>query len=933
MINRCKSSIIIFLSLIISFAVSCNKDDMTETIKESPSITIDESKVEPGIIRIKVTEEYSSLFEEASKSNNVSTKVGEIDDIMRELGAISIKRTFPYSGKYEARTRAAGLHLWYDVVFNPLKSLTKAANDFSSVKGIVFIEPINKIELVDNYSYYEDLGPVYSHPLKTSSGILENEGTKYPFNDEYLPYQWSYFNSGTIDGVNNVIAGADINLFDAWKYYSTGNPDVIVGIIDGGIDFNHEDLADNMWINYAELNGEEGVDDDNNGYVDDVYGYNFVNNSGELEVIAHATHIAGTIGAVNNNNKGVCGIAGGDGVNKGVRLMSCQIYNLIKDGAIPEAIKYAADNGAVIINNSWGYKDSSVGLREVDKEAIDYFIKNAGFDENGVQTGPMAGGVVIFSTGNDNTSSMWPAMYDKVISVASIAPNFNKAYYSNYGDWVTISAPGGDKSCGSINAEICSTAPDNKYMYDQGTSMATPHVVGVAALIVSKFGKKGFSPNEVWDRIINSAVKIDTINNSYSGKLGYGLVNAAAALSSSNSLPPNKIDKLSVNCLSNNAVISFTIPSDPDDGKAAFCKIYYADFDISGLNTNNIPSNVKCKEFDLRLSNYKAGGIYNAKIVLPEFNKKYYFVAAVLDYGRSSSGLSSQVNCESGSNNPPTINALDGNNISIKYHETKRLRFNLSDLDEHNLIWNISGDTMGIESDPQNSEVKNNTILTLTISGHAVNQATNKTLEPGNYAIQLFLSDIYGAKTSAQISYTILENNPPVVKKNPNNVYFAEDLSIIPMNISDYIVDPDGESLSYHCSSSNTNVVNVFVEGDTLMISPMKNNLGTSNVSLTATDLKGESVTINFKVLIRDPSKLVDIYPNPVVDKLYIRTGKQEEIDVKIYSISGAEVFSKKINIDPFNVEPIDMTKFSGGVYSLQITTKSGSITERIVKL
>lgn len=207
--------------------------------------------------------------------------------------------------------------------------------------------------------------------------------------------------------------------------------------------------------------GEEGVDDDGNGIVDDIHGANFITHTGHIRAEEHGTHVAGIVAATNNNGIGVNGVAGGNGTEKGVRLMICQmmdVYNSIGDAA--GAIKYAADNGAVICQNSWGYRDSGK-MPQVTKEAIDYFIRYAGMDENDEQTGPMAGGLVVFAAGNENTTVSYPAMYEKVVSVASIAPDYKKAYYSNYGEWVSISAPGGDYNYAS--GQIYSTLPGNQY--------------------------------------------------------------------------------------------------------------------------------------------------------------------------------------------------------------------------------------------------------------------------------------------------------------------------------------------------------------------------------------------------------------------------------------------------------------------------------------
>lgn len=195
----------------------------------------------------------------------------------------------------------------------------------------------------------------------------------------------------------------------------TGDPSIIVAVLDEGVMNTHPDLAGNIWVN----EGEElyaDTDADGNGYKDDKYGYNFVSNTGiiswtEASDTGHGTHVAGTIAAMNGNGIGVCGIAGGDGSeNSGVKLMSCQVFSGdagVTLDAEARAIKYAADNGAVILQCSWGYNSSLASIIEgytpgpgseeeweslypLEKEALDYFINNAG-SPNGV----IDGGLVI----------------------------------------------------------------------------------------------------------------------------------------------------------------------------------------------------------------------------------------------------------------------------------------------------------------------------------------------------------------------------------------------------------------------------------------------------------------------------------------------------------------------------------------------------------
>ena len=383
-----------------------------------------------------------------------------------------------------------------------------------------------------------------------------------PFNDPELEWQWHYYNDGTLD-TELCAAGADINLLNAWKY-TAGDSRVIVAVCDGGVMAEHKDLADNMWVNEAEKNGQTGIDDDGNGYVDDIYGYNFCANSGKITADSHGTHVAGTISAVNNNGFAVCGIAGGTGNGDGVRLMSIQIFEG-NDGCyshqIAQGIKYAADNGAVIINNSWGY-DPGIYYGDNEYERWDSVLKDAFtyFKDKARLEGAMEGGLVVFAAGNEAyPESAYPAAYRDYISVSAMSSDFKATYYTNYGPGVNICAPGGDATYGSLlTISSVSTTEKDGYEYMQGTSMACPHVSGCAALAVSYALKQGYTltADELHRLILTSVHDINTYQNStktefnwdtgryetislapYIGKLGSGYIDAHLLLMQMDSTP------------------------------------------------------------------------------------------------------------------------------------------------------------------------------------------------------------------------------------------------------------------------------------------------------------------------------------------------------------------------------------------------------------
>ncbi|MEH0158418.1 S8 family serine peptidase [Limibacter armeniacum] len=364
--------------------------------------------------------------------------------------------------------------------------------------------------------------------------------------------------------------------FEAWEI-TAGTPNVIVAVVDGGIDTAHEDLKDNLWVNEAEVNGVEGIDDDGNGFVDDIHGYNFVYDQGGIMPHYHGTHVAGTVGAVNNNGRGVSGVAGGTGNGDGVRLMSTQVFTDAYGGGFAAAIVYGANNGAVISQNSWGYTSAGYYEQEV-LDAIDYFIEEAG----NYTGSPMKGGVVIFASGNDDTdATMYPGEYPRTIAVASTQHDNDKAYYSNFGEYIDISAPGGD-SANDYFGGVLSTFPGQGYGFLQGTSMACPHVSGVAALVVSRFGGENFTAEELRNRLVYSADRhTDALNDYYEGKMGYGTLNAVKALREQINIFPAQVTPYVAgfdysDTRQTFAIVEWDTPADEGNGKPAYYEVFRA---------------------------------------------------------------------------------------------------------------------------------------------------------------------------------------------------------------------------------------------------------------------------------------------------------------------------------------------------------------------
>lgn len=465
-----------------------------------------------GELLIKFKPEVTEMLDQMqTRTRGVMTRSGipTMDQVLDVVGGYSFERVFPIDKRHENRTRECGLHLWYVVRFSKDADLKKVAEDLALVGEISAIQFNTNIKR----GYNPNIRPTVVSKQSMSATRAAADG--YPFNDPKLPMQWGLINRGNIAELKGKdIAGCDVQVEEAWKKGIAGNPSIIVAVFDEGVMYSHEDLKDNMWVNEGESDIQSLKDNDKNGYIGDRYGYNFVNNSGVISCsdpadTGHGTHVAGIIAATNNNEKGISSVAGGTGSGDGVRIMSCQLMSGNKTASMlneARAFKYAADNGAVIAQCSWGYNSGLANpikgfvpgpttekiwssVAQIEKEAVDYFVHNAG-SPNGV----IEGGLAIFASGNESAAmGGFPGAYESCISVAAVAADFTPSTYTNYDQFVDISAPGGDSFYHEANeGMILSTIPNlesfnktDEYGYMEGTSMACPYVCGVAALGLS----------------------------------------------------------------------------------------------------------------------------------------------------------------------------------------------------------------------------------------------------------------------------------------------------------------------------------------------------------------------------------------------------------------------------------------------------------------
>ena len=864
-------SIALLALLLVGCAREISPQDQNEDIAPE-----EVQAIIPGQAIVKFDDSMIELIEEDLQAGSVVTKSSELNSIQELLGIESMTRVFSHGGEFEPRRRAAGLHKWYKVVYASDIPVTKATEDLSIVGGVESVEPVRNIRLTST------------------------------FNDPRLKHQWHYINDGTLDP--SFRKGADVNVAPVWENYTTGRPDVIVAVVDGGIDGSHEDLKSNY-----------------------LGGKSFVPEFSRVVPHDHGTHVAGTVAAVNNNGIGVSGVAGGDFAagKPGVKLLSCQIFAPNPDdpgkdvgGNEADAIAWGADNGAVISQNSWSYTyESAEDAEKASKKgiagtalaaAIDYFIANAGKDGSGNQVGPMSGGLVIFASGNSGWMHNPIGEYEPVLSVGAISPDYTRTYYSNYGDWVDIAAPGGSGEY--TLGEILSTVPNNGYGYMQGTSMACPHVSGIAALVVSHHGKQGFTSSKLREMLVKGA---NSSVMSKNAKIG-PLVDALGAITYGGKTPPAAVQKLAGKAQSNNAIMQWNVTSDPDDNKAWGYRIVASKTKelFSAIKPGSLPEGTVY--LDVPTEYLKVGEEMTGTVSGLDFETQYYVAVAAYDYRRNYSAFSQVCPILTEGNNAPFVVTSYGGGFQVKSHEVLTVNYSVKDPDGHK----ITVEYKNASSADTFEEAKDGAYL-LTIRGNAT--------EPGKYRSSVKVTDMYGLTCVKDIEYEILENHAPVIIKDIEDKFFSQTGVKFSLDMSEYLDDPDGEQLKFDIKITNK---------ATLHINPVDNILhattlmyGNTDVSIVAADSRGKTCTLTFKVVVKDPSKPLEVYPNPVVDWLTISTLDVAPTNIRLVSSTGQTVYDKTADVGAVEPARIDVSTFAPGIYNLKVSFSGSEYTKTIVKL
>ena len=917
-----KKTIIYMCACTISglmLATSCQESmEMENPNSKTRAVAIDKDLFAVrGRINVKLEKGANQALPTSAKGNvEMQSVPSAMASAMKYAGAYKMERVFKPAGIYEKRTIAEGLDRWYTIYFDESKDVAEVLQQFNKAAGVEYAERVLPIAR-----------PKFTaKPYTGPAPQTRNQPTASAFNDPLLAKQWHYYNDGSVSP--HAKKGADCNLKPVWEKYTTGKSNVIVAIVDGGIDVTHEDLVDNLYINEKEKNGQAGVDDDGNGFVDDVYGYNFVEAKDVVggtiqpDNDGHGTHVAGTVAARNNNGKGVAGVAGGNGTpDSGVRLMSCQIFRgKDEQGDAAAAIKYAADNGAVICQNSWGYSSTSgvTAMPKLLKEAVDYFIKMAGCDENGQQraNSPMKGGVVVFAAGNENKEfAAYPACYPPAVSVSAMAWNFAKASFSNYARWITIMAPGGDQDTFGTEGGILSTVPKSKvpsgYAYFQGTSMACPHVSGIAALIASYFGRQGFTNEELKSRLITAyrPFNIDELNPAYKGKLGKGYIDAEAAFESDTKIAPEKVGTLTLTPDFVDITAEWSIAKD-EDKTAAFYRLYISPNDLTAENLKGMSFK------EINGMGHNLGEKLRFTFDNLKDNKAYSIAVVAVDRWGNLSEPAIQ-KCTTKLNHAPEVTNFPEEVIELNNNERKTFSFNVADPDGHNWDIRAIGETKGVS--------------------YSINQATVTVsivpvLQAGSYTCTFVLTDDLGAKSEKSFTFKVIPYMPP--KLEQPFAHYIIGLDEGPLNISlKGHYTGSGNQLSYKANVANGGIASVQVSNDQLQIKPLAR--GVTRVSVLASDGHQTSSDGSFQIRVveRKSAPVYAVYPIPAKKDINALLNPEvTQAEFVISSTVGEQLMSATVTPDKNNVAKLDLSKLRPGTYKLTVHTSKGNHTQMFIK-
>jgi hypothetical protein len=910
----------------------------------------DNARAIPNRLNIKLKACIVQHIDNSRNTLFIPTGSDLLDTYLRDVGANKIERIFPFAGKDEHRQRAAALNTWYSIAMDRTATRgTRAAAKHQLETIADYAEPAYHAVL-ESPEYISDDG---------DSETQANKG-KY-FNDPLYDKQWNLHNNGNIGNYTDAtgkriissIAHADINAEAAWRQ-TTGDPSVVVAVVDGGIDIHHEDLQESIWINKNEI-PDNGIDDDNNGYVDDVYGYNFTEDNALITPTRHATHVAGIIAARNNNGKGISSIAGGNGnPNTGVRLMCCQIfrnnpnYNP-SDKHSPEtigtgdrnreaaAIVYGANNGAIISQNSWGYDRVMKQTPQVIKDAIHYFNTYAGGDKTNKPL--MQGGLVIFAAGNDATSApSMPSAESSVVSVSSFNPDFSASWYTNYGSWTDISAPGGSKPVnglyplqdGQPTSAILSTVPattahpNGGYAYMQGTSMATPHVSAIAALIVSKYGNARFTAKQLRERLLTGVRPMDYnkyLTETYRNSMGSGYADALVALTDYDHDTTPTAPLFLVNRAKpdyGKIRMAWTSKNNGANGSLQKYVLYCSKHPVTTANR----ANKDVIAYNIPAQFAKENQAIQYTVTHLDNNTKYYFgILAEARNGHQSSLTVLPNSIATLNNTPPQITPdTESERITLAGNDTRDITLRIEDHENHK--WTVAFSTV------------DKLRIVHTKSGVNIHIEAKQYM-PGVYPVTVSARDELGAKSSYRFIIEVVADKIPSMKTQARKIRLrlGERRQIDLREITD---DEDVNSVKYELMNSEEQGKDVLVKDGRMDV--VGSTWGQRQIHIKATDKHGQSGTMAFDVFVYRNEGIYSLFPTITSGMLYLKVGDTIDGHVKwqIRNVAGKLVKANAFDTSSLDADKrtytMNVSSLTVGQYTLYITCQGKTYQEMFVK-
>lgn len=871
---------------------------------------------------------------------------------------IELKPIFDTSGPLGEAIKREGLDRWYSISFSKdsnthevIEELSKDSN-VERVHGGLKVDQRNSVAAVPAQGVLRAL-------TSSSQKFSFNDSYRGKFNDPMLEQQWHYSTTKLVYPYG--MQGADINLFPAWDV-TTGDPDVVVAVIDAGVDFNHPDLSHAKWI--GKTTSGETLDG----------GWNFYKDNRIIEPGFHGTHVAGTIAAKNNNGIGGCGVAGGGGNGDGVKIMSLQVFSSDTDydgtkqakiDGFARAFTFAAEHGALIVNCSWGfsynsskytpasYADTYRDYLKLIDEAVTFFNKYAGCDSNGMPKAGtmMKGGLVFFAAGNDgeNDIEIIPSSLPQVISVAAYRADFNIAEYSNRGKWVDILAPGGDIThgnhlapCFGILSTVTSTFSNVKlgdkmgseylyygdplYAYAQGTSMATPHVTGVAALVISHFGKDksgSFTSDDLRKRILSAIKPIDPeSNNEYNsniawrGNMGVGYLDAGLALAPKGNIKPDAPKLTLGEVRYYDAKVSWSVTEDSDDATSKKTTFVY------DLYLNKGKDNVSYKSGEEYAHVYSRAKSVGDELKYEfsdlETNQDYTLVVVARDRdGNTAKPVS--VSFKTKHNNPPKITNMPSGVTTIldttPYYE---FDFEVKDADKHE--WEYTS------SLPAQT--------TLERRGDKLHLHINVNGLKGKHKVEIELYDLLddkrlGGHTSEIFEFELRSHQAPKQVSPISQVALQRGGSAATINLADVFASTTGQSLSYKATSRDESIVKASVEGQSLVLTP-GSKAGYTSVSLVVSDGDKQTV-VAVQVLVSEQgqSQVYALYPQPAHSYMRILVNPSvKSIEAIVTSMRGEILQQETLSIKgQTNEATIEIDRLAPGTYHLLV--KAGGVTSK----